>query len=372
MNGGFGQLSVGEAAPNFTLPAHTGKPLGLTDVVGRPLVLFFYPKDDTPGFTTEACGFRDLLADFRKLGVEVMGISTDATESQAALASQHGLAFPLLSDPDGRVSTAYGVTRAGAGTDGIAATLARTTFLIDPNLRITKIYPDVPPGPHAAEVWADVKQLQFREEPRLIWRQAPVLLIPDVVDPALCRHLMHIWETEGNEDSGSMKQIGGQTVAVYDYDHKIRRDHYLQPGETKARLNRLIGRRVRPEIRKAFHFDVTRFEDLRIACYDANRGGYFRPHRDNTTDGTAHRCFAMSLNLNVGEYEGGYLRFPEYGPHLYRPETGSAVVFSCSLLHEATDISAGRRFVLLSFFYGEHEARLREEYNRRVAGDSKA
>jgi predicted 2-oxoglutarate/Fe(II)-dependent dioxygenase YbiX len=116
---------------------------------------------------------------------------------------------------------------------------------------------------------------------------------------------------------------------------------------------------------------VTRREDFRIACYDASRGGYFRPHRDNTTDGTAHRRFAMSLLLN-NDYDGGFFRFPEYGKHTFRPEAGGAVIFSCSLLHEATDVTAGRRFVLLSFLYGETEAKAREEYNRRVGGDYKA
>ncbi|MBI3468442.1 MAG: 2OG-Fe(II) oxygenase, partial [Planctomycetes bacterium] len=185
-------------------------------------------------------------------------------------------------------------------------------------------------------------------------------------------HLIQVWETEGNEESGFMRQIDGQTVTRFDYDHKIRRDHFIKDGELKSKINRFIYHRVRPEIWKAFHFEATRFEDFRIACYDASRGGYFRPHRDNTTDGTAHRRFAMSLNLNTEEYEGGYVRFPEFGQHLYRPETGSAVIFSCSLLHEATDITAGRRFVLLSFFYGEVEARMREAYSRRVGGDYEA
>ena len=121
-----------------------------------------------------------------------------------------------------------------------------------------------------------------------------------------------------------------------------------------------------PDLQQAFNYNATRFEDFRIACYDASRGGYFRPHRDNTTEGTAHRRFAMSLLLN-DDYEGGHLRFPEHSVHQYRPKAGSAVVFSCSLLHEATDVTAGRRFVLLSFFYGEAEARRREEYSRATA-----
>ncbi len=104
---------------------------------------------------------------------------------------------------------------------------------------------------------------------------------------------------------------------------------------------------------------MNRYEDLKVICYDSDRGGYFRPHRDNTTPGTAHRKFAMSINLNVGEYEGGYLRFPEYGLHLYKPETGSAVIFSCSLLHEVTDITSGRSFALTAFIYSDQEDSLR-------------
>jgi predicted 2-oxoglutarate/Fe(II)-dependent dioxygenase YbiX len=168
-----------------------------------------------------------------------------------------------------------------------------------------------------------------------------------------------------------MKQVADKTVGMVDYKHKIRRDHFIKSGEIQTRLQSYLSARVVQEVRKAFNYAVTRREDFRIACYDASKGGYFRPHRDNTTEATAHRRFAMSLLLN-DDYEGGFLRFPEYGKHTYRPEAGGAVVFSCSLLHEATDVTAGRRFVLLSFFYGEAEAKLREEYNKRVGGEYKA
>ena len=83
--------------------------------------------------------------------------------------------------------------------------------------------------------------------------------------------------------------------------------------------------------------------------YDSEEGGFFRPHRDNVVPDMAHRRFAMTLNLNTEDYEGGDLRFPEYGPDLYRPGTGDAVIFSCSLLHEAMDVTKGERFTLLSF-----------------------
>jgi peroxiredoxin/predicted 2-oxoglutarate/Fe(II)-dependent dioxygenase YbiX len=324
-------------------------------------VLFFYPKDDTPGCTAEACGFRDLTPEFHKLGTQVVGISRDSVDSHRAFAGKHGLAFVLLADVTGQVSAAFGALR----EDGAAA---RQTFLIDANQRIRKIYEAVDPRTHAAEVLADLKSLIIREEPRQILMQAPVLLIPAVFEPAFCRHLIHVWETEGNEDSGFMVQRDGLTVGKYDYGQKIRRDHFLTEGPTRDQVKRCLAQRVVPEIKRAFHYQVTRFEDFRIACYDSSRGGYFRPHRDNTTDGTAHRRFAISINLNTGEYEGGFLRFPEYGRYGYRPDVGGAVVFSGALLHEATDVSAGRRFVLLSFLYGEKEAKMREEYNRRIGG----
>ena len=101
-------------------------------------------------------------------------------------------------------------------------------------------------------------------------------------------------------------------------------------------------RRVLPEIAKAFQFRATRIERYIIACYDAGEGGHFRPHRDNTTKGTAHRRFAVTVNLNAEDYEGGDLRFPEYDMRTYRAPTGGAVVFSCSIMHEATAVTRGQ------------------------------
>jgi hypothetical protein len=107
-----------------------------------------------------------------------------------------------------------------------------------------------------------------------------------------------------------------------------------------------------PEIAKAFQFRVTRIERYIVACYDAADGGHFRAHRDNTTKGTAHRRFAVSINLNDG-YDGGELWFPEFGPRRYRPPAGGAVVFSCSLLHEATRVTRGVRYATLPFLYDD-------------------
>ena len=365
--------AVGDPAPVFgRLPSTGDKPLGPEDWLGKPLVLFFYVNDGSPSCTADVCGFRSLYDEFARLGVRVAGVGVEPQPAQRALATQLALPFPLLSDASGQVFAAYGL--GGRATGGTAtAAPRRATFLVAPSRHVTKSYADTDarPGTLAAQVLADARRLLCREEPRVVVGHAPVLLIPNVLPPELCRTLMDLWETE-NEDSGSMVTRDGKTVEQFNYSHKIRRDHFMTR-DTPARreLAGYIGRRVLPEIRIAFHYEVTRKEDFRVACYDAARGGYFRPHRDNTTGGTAHRRFAMSLLLN-DDYEGGHLRFPEYAPHLYRPDAGGAVVFSCTLLHEALDVTAGRRFVLLSFFYGEREAREREEHNRRTGGDYRA
>ena len=116
---------------------------------------------------------------------------------------------------------------------------------------------------------------------------------------------------------------------------------------------------VGPAILAAFQFRIEVMEGIRIGCYDAADRGYFRAHHDNTTPATRHRRFAMSINLNTGDYTGGELRFPDYGPQLYVPPIGGAVVFSCSLLHEVLPVTAGRRLGVFTFFCSEADERAR-------------
>lgn len=126
--------------------------------------------------------------------------------------------------------------------------------------------------------------------------------------------------------------------------------------QIQARLQR----RLVPQIAKAFQFHATRIERYIVARYDAAEGGHFQAHRDNNTKGTAHRRFAVTINLNADDYEGGDLAFPEFGPQTWRAPTGGAVVFSCSLLHEAKAVTRGTRYCFLPFLYDEAAAEIRE------------
>ena len=182
-----------------------------------------------------------------------------------------------------------------------------------------------------------------------------MLLIPHVLDAALCRELIEAWE-QGHEDTGVETSRGGVREDVLIAQAKRRSDRIVVDPERLKVLTATLGRVLMPQIRKVFSFRATRFEGFKIGCYSAENSGHFSPHRDNLSPATAHRRFALSLNLN-DDYDGGQLRFPEFGSHLYRPALGEALLFSGSLLHEALPVTRGLRFVLISFLFGEADAK---------------
>lgn len=188
---------------------------------------------------------------------------------------------------------------------------------------------------------------------------APVLLVPRLFEPEFCRVLIDHYESVGGELSGFMREVDGRTRLVSDPSHKLRKDVILDDAGLIDQARARISRRLSPVIAKAFQFQATRIERYLVACYDAETGGHLRPHRDNTTKGTAHRRFAVSINLNA-DFDGGDLRFPEFGARTWRPPPGGAVVFSCSLLHEATPVTRGRRYAFLPFLYEEAAAAIRQ------------
>jgi peroxiredoxin Q/BCP len=149
------QPAVGSAAPEFELADQTGQLHSLEDYREQWVVLYFYPKDETPGCTTEACEFRDNIFAFRDLNAQILGVSLDDVESHKKFAENHSLPFPLLADTDGSASDAYGVK-----TQMLGMTVAkRQTFIINPDGDIAKHYEKVKPADHSMEVIADLKAL---------------------------------------------------------------------------------------------------------------------------------------------------------------------------------------------------------------------
>lgn len=151
-------IAVGKAAPEFKLYDQNEQLHNLADYAGKWVILYFYPKDDTPGCTIEACKFRDDYQRIKSLGAEIIGISLDSTDSHASFASAHKLPFPLLSDPGGKVAKLYGCLFAL----GPLKLARRNTFLIDPKGKIAKIYREVDPRQHSEQIINDLQQLQSK------------------------------------------------------------------------------------------------------------------------------------------------------------------------------------------------------------------
>ena len=202
------------------------------------------------------------------------------------------------------------------------------------------------PAPTAEQVAELAERLHGATSPTVMRSHAPVLLLERVADAALCQALIDYWQGR-DKLTNTVDAARGNVAAA---DLKRRQDVQVEDAALLGRLRGVLMGRIAPMILKVFHTQITVFEAPVIGQYDETSGGWFRRHRDNTTPATANRQFAVSLNLNGDEeYDGGEVRFPEFGRELYRPAAGGALVFSCSLLHEVVPITRGRRIGLFTF-----------------------
>jgi peroxiredoxin/predicted 2-oxoglutarate/Fe(II)-dependent dioxygenase YbiX len=358
-------LSVGEPAPWFTARSINNPRFHFDTIAGRYVVLCFFGSASLPVSQRILADFWTQRANFNDQSCCFFGVSVDPEDEQQSRVQQHLPGMRFFWDFDRAVSTQYGaITESGQ--------YHPFTLILDSRLRVLGVLPFTEsPETHVPQLMEFLAGLPAIAPATAAAIQAPVLVVPNIFEPELCRILIQFYETHGGEDSGFMREVDGRTVPIYDYSHKRRRDQEITDETLRNAAMHRIHDRLAPEILKAFQFQATRMERHIVACYEAETSGHFRPHRDNTTKGTAHRRFAVSLNLNTGEYEGGCLRFPEFGQQTYQPPAGGAIVFSCSLLHEATPMTQGRRYVYLPFLYDEAAAQLRQA-NQQFIGTKQA
>ncbi len=233
-------------------------------------------------------------------------------------------------------------------------------ILFDPSLRVMAVWPLAAAQAALGALAALPEPSQHAGAPL----HAPVLIAPRIFEPDFCDVLIAYYAKHGGFASGITKNSpDGKTFVTLADDFKRREDCMIEDAMLREHAMHRVYWRLIPEIEKCFAWRATRMERYIVSRYNAESGGFFRPHRDNTTKGTAHRRFAVTINLNTGDYDGGDLRFPEFGSRTYRAPRGGAVVFSCGLLHEATPVTRGERFAFLPFLYDEEGVKTRAANN---------
>jgi predicted 2-oxoglutarate/Fe(II)-dependent dioxygenase YbiX len=327
-------LAPGDRAPEIVGATASGRLYASETQAGRPSLVVSLDGLAPDRLRRTLASLRAAATALSAAGVDAVPIAPPAEDVISALAADR------LADDEVIYGEAAGQF---APVDGEA--VAR---LLDRNRRVVAELA-LSDGADLAG-WIRTCTVRLAAEPAQVRSStAPVLVIPNVAPPTLCEGLIALFETSPHEAGVMASFADGAAYAKLDESKKRRRDFELTPGAPLYdEVLRVLGRRVAPEIKRAFQAEVVQADRILLARYD-DTGGWFRRHRDDAAPHTAFREFAISLNLNTHEYEGGELRFPEFDDHGYSPPAGAAMVFSASLLHEAAPVTKGSRYVLLSF-----------------------
>ncbi len=304
-------------------------------VAGRPILLLFRRSVPDTGDLAQFDALRGEAADVATAAILVVSGREPVPLDDA-----------ILWDADGGVAEGFGVEAGGF-------------IILDPGGRLAGVVPLDSP----VQAIERCRELYADQSIRMTEQQAPVLLVPHVFEPSLCERLIGYWDSKEKSDD---------RVANPEHGHlhksstvKKRADVIIADPDIFETVKVRLAASVVPEMALAFQTEIKGFEALRVGCYEGSAHGHFARHRDNTTPYTTHRQFALSLNLNDG-YEGGQVAFPEFGRGLYRPPAGGAVVFSCSLLHEALPVTAGRRFAMFTFLFDAAGAAREREIRQKL------
>ena len=239
-------------------------------------------------------------------------------------------------------------------------------MVTDPDQTLRAVIPFAGPEPFKAALTQALRKVEVPEERTAGAHSAPVLRVPGLLNPEQCQALIAMWETRNQPGKVGLTGRYGESVNKVT-TKRVSLDHFVRDQGVQAQILATIGPRIREAVLRAFHFDVQHHEPLLIVAYPASEGGFFGAHRDNIDPAHMHRRFALTLNLNTGDYEGGGVWFPEYADTVYDPPAGDGIVFSCSLLHEAKAVTRGTRFILSGFMWGEAEEALRQSNTERSA-----
>ena len=343
-------IEPGMMMPPFDLKDETGRWLRLSDdhLSGKPLLVLLLNTRDDARVERWLDALADLDTTLRDRNFYAMVITTNSdANANAMLGRNKGLHWPMPSDATGRVFAGLGVHKDRGLSDRL--------LLVSPFRQILSWWDE--PEQCAEAIREAIQMMTENTNPddRLMPPHAPVLAVPNVLTPAECASMIDAFENNKTFTVRPPKPEelrGDFKIPVYEHNRQDRVDCIIRDQKMLQFLDERIFGRVVPMVKKAFAFDVTRREDLHIARYVGERGGNQMGHRDNVSAPTAHRRFALSMNLN-DDYEGGDVVFQEFDNRGYKSPAGTAMIFSSSLLHEVRETTSGTRYTLISHFFNE-------------------
>tara|TARA_R110002073_G_scaffold43462_3_gene121011 strand:- start:6027 stop:7163 length:1137 start_codon:yes stop_codon:yes gene_type:complete len=343
----------GDMVQNLECLDQTGRTVKLRSdyYSGRPLALVFMGAMNGAGTRAWLAQWAEAEPHIKAAGANLL-IFTSGTEAALAIEvrSQLALGAAICGDANGAIMARFGLLRGRDLEDdgGGQIVLITANGLIH---SVTARSED-----SVEETVSTLDALKAAETARAneawIPGHAPILVIPNVLDPEDCAMLIkHYESTDGfRVDKPGPNDQSEYKFAVQDYNRQDRIDHVLRNPDIVTHLDQRIHERIVPQVQKAFAFQVERREALHIARYNGRREGLQVGHRDNVHPGSQYRRFALSISLN-SDYEGGELVFREYAGRGYRGEPGTAFIFSSSLLHEIEETTSGMRYNLISHLF---------------------
>lgn len=338
-NAGAGRsFGVGDHSPVFSSPDCDGGTFDLySHVTGRPTVMVFACEKSLP----EIAKIIPEGSVLESEKVQVVTFVPGPLEHVKKVRDAAGWPYRTVLDPGREITT---------GFQQLSGIQPPAVYVLDCNQRIAGMVSISEIGENLPQwIKHQTQRAAHEHSDEVLNGVAPVLVVPRVLEPQECRWLIDLWRSGEKSDGKVALGASAATVDGVVKTFKRREDYVVNDVETEQKIINMVMPRMAPEVMKIFHFERWRLEAFRIGCYRATDEGFFNVHRDDYNPSVKHRKFAVTVNLNADEYEGGDLRFPEYGNQLYRPPTGGAIVFSCSMLHEVVPVTSGERFVLLTF-----------------------
>lgn len=341
-------LTIGDFVPFFETRDKNDVVRAIELYAGRPIFLFFLPNNEK--FIKKFVAIRDgLLEKFKPEDAYFITIMNVSGGELGSIIEKHGLITATWSDASGAVFKMFDVN-----PDECSA------FALSRNIKVMKRY-EGGVEKILSSISDDLPLLLGEERRQIVRMHAPVMLIPDAIPKSLCDEIITYWNG-GKKYKGTLGIGKDQKVNT---KVKKRTDVDITDMEFIRRIDEKLTKSVLPEIKKVGNFDVTYREKYKIGCYFGHEQGHYNQHRDTSTLPVANRRYSMSLCLN-DDFEGGGLVFTEYSNDLYRLKTGGAIVFPSTIMHKVEPVTSGVRFIMVTFMYGDKEARFKSHYLRQM------